>query len=94
MLSKIEVPVLIVQGGRDESASPDAAVEMIQTPQNAGTANIELKLYPELDHGLMAADGQSHAKDVTAEAGAWLQVKLLPPLQPASDTTTAENAEQ
>lgn len=76
VLREIEVPVLVTQGGRDESVSPEAVVEMVKSLQQAGKTNIKLALYPDLNHGLVTPDGQHRAKQVVSEIGEWLQVNL------------------
>ncbi|MFN3882593.1 MAG: alpha/beta hydrolase family protein [Nitrincola lacisaponensis] len=80
VLSQINVPVLVVQGGRDKSVSPKAVTNMISGLQKAGKDNIELLAYPEMDHGLIAQDGQSMMQKVTGDIFLWLKTSLQPEL--------------
>lgn len=78
VLSQIAVPALVVQGGRDESVSPKAVTEMIEGLQKAGKNNIELVVYPEMDHALIAQDGQRMMQKVAGDISSWLKASLRP----------------
>lgn len=78
VLSQINVPALVIQGGRDESVSPDAVTKMIKELQHAGKDNIELLFYPEMDPGLIARDGQRMMQSVAADISSWLKTSLRP----------------
>ena len=76
VLSQIKAPVLIVQGGRDESVSPKAVAVMMEDLRKAGKRNIKLVVYPELDHGFFAPDGQRMTEQVSEDITSWLKISL------------------
>lgn len=76
-LKEIEVPVLVIQADKDESVSPAHTVEMVKKLQGLGHENIELLTYPNLNHGLTAADDKSHVDEVLEDAKNWLN-RVLP----------------
>ncbi|MFT6094609.1 MAG: pimeloyl-ACP methyl ester carboxylesterase [Pseudohongiellaceae bacterium] len=78
VLNQIKVPTLVVQGGRDKSVSPKALIEMIEDLRKEGKSNIELIIYPEMDHGLSARNGRQMAKEVSEDIASWLKTSLLP----------------
>ncbi len=88
VLNKVKIPVLVVQGGRDEFVSPKAVMNMIDSLHASGKANIELSFYPDLDHGLSTPDGRYMAEQVTGDINLWLKAKLQPnhdkSMQPAA----------
>ncbi|HHQ4581721.1 TPA: alpha/beta hydrolase family protein [Aeromonas hydrophila] len=57
-LKNIKSPLLIIQGGRDTSVSPQKTDELIQRLKDLGKSNIEYRRYKELDHGLKDSDGK------------------------------------
>ena len=78
-LQKIHSPLLIVQGGRDTSVSPQKTDEMMQRLKEIGKNTIEYRRYEELDHGLKNSDGKSLRKEVVSDINIWLQSKLGAP---------------
>lgn len=89
VLNEIKAPVLVVQGGRDESVSLEAVAEMVASLQQSGKNNIELEAYANLNHGLSTTDGKYMAKQVFTEINSWLKAKLQTnpnkPIQPTAD---------
>ena len=79
ILKKINSPLLIIQGGRDTSVSPQKTDEMMQRLKDLGKNNIEYRRYEELDHGLKNSDGKSLRKEVVSDMNTWLQSKLGDP---------------
>ncbi|HHQ4654210.1 TPA: alpha/beta hydrolase family protein [Aeromonas hydrophila] len=78
-LKKVNSPLLIIQGGRDTSVSPQKTDELMQHLKELGKSNIEYRRYEELDHGLKNSDGKSQRKEVVSDMNTWLQSKLGDP---------------
>ncbi|HAT2715227.1 alpha/beta hydrolase family protein [Aeromonas hydrophila] len=78
-LQNVKSPLLIIQGGRDTSVSPQKTDELIQRLKDLGKSNIEYRRYKELDHGLKDSDGKSQRKEVVTDMNIWLQSKLGDP---------------
>ncbi|MGU5550729.1 alpha/beta hydrolase family protein [Aeromonas hydrophila] len=76
---KVNSPLLIIQGGRDTSVSPQKTDELMQHLKELGKSNIEYRRYEELDHGLKNSDGKSQRKEVVSDMNTWLQSKLGDP---------------
>jgi dienelactone hydrolase len=76
ILKKVNTPLLIIQGGRDLSVSPQEVDDMVQTLKQSGKANIEYLRYEELDHGLKNIDGESKRKKVVTDINLWLKARL------------------
>ncbi|WDF93962.1 alpha/beta hydrolase family protein [Aeromonas dhakensis] len=75
-LKNIKSPLLIIQGGRDTSVSPQKTDEFMQRLKELGKNNIEYRRYEALDHGLKNSDGKSQRKEVVKDINIWLQSKL------------------
>lgn len=78
-LQNIKSPLLIIQGGRDTSVSPQKTDELMQRLKELGKDNIEYRRYKELDHGFKDSDGTSLRKEVVSDMNLWLQSKLGDP---------------
>lgn len=78
-LKKVMSPLLIIQGGRDTSVSPQKTDEMMQHLNELGKSNIEYLRYEELDHGLKDSNGKSLRKEVVGDINRWLKSKLGDP---------------
>jgi pimeloyl-ACP methyl ester carboxylesterase len=78
VLGEIKVPVLIVQGERDVNVSPEAAIEMVNSLRKSGKTNLELAVYPDLNHALATPDGQYRTQQVLADINVWLKATLTP----------------
>ncbi|WP_447827235.1 alpha/beta hydrolase family protein [Aeromonas hydrophila] len=78
-LKNIKSPLLIIQGGRDTSVSPQKTDELIQRLKDLGKSNIEYRRYKELDHRFKNSDGTSLRKEVIGDMNLWLQSKLGDP---------------
>lgn len=78
-LQNIKSPLLIIQGGRDTSVSPQKTDELMQRLKDLGKSNIEYRRYKKLDHGLKDSDGKSQRKEVIGDMNLWLQSKLGDP---------------
>ncbi|MGO3891539.1 MAG: acyl-CoA thioester hydrolase/BAAT C-terminal domain-containing protein [Paenalcaligenes sp.] len=77
-LMKVRSPVLVMQGGKDESVSPVAVEQMMGEVQAAGRSNVHYKPYPELNHVFEDAEGQSHLDTVIGDMKVWL-LEAAPP---------------
>ena len=78
-LQNVKSPLLIVQGGRDSSVSPQKTDELMLRLKEIGKGNIEYRRYEALDHGLKDSDGKSLRKEVVGDMNIWLQSKLGDP---------------
>lgn len=76
LLEAAKGPVLLVQGGDDQSASPEKAGEMAAELKAKGKTNIDYVLYPGYNHSLNLSLPDSSADLVIADIRAWLQGKL------------------
>jgi len=84
-LKKVKSPLLIIQGGRDTSVSPQKTDELWQRLKDLGKNNIEYRRYEKLDHGLKDSDGKNLRKEVVSDMNMWLKSKLGNPTNnPAS----------
>lgn len=83
-LKKVKSPLLIIQGGRDTSVSPQKTDEMMQRLEELGKSNIEYRRYEALDHGLKDSDGKSQRKEVISDINMWLRSKLSNPANKSS----------
>ncbi|MFM5065887.1 alpha/beta hydrolase family protein [Aeromonas caviae] len=83
-LKKVNSPLLIIQGGRDTSVSPQKTDELMQRLKDLGKNNIEYQRYEELDHGLKNSDGKSLRKEVILDINIWLRSKLGNPANKSS----------
>ena len=75
-LQNIKSPLLIIQGGRDTSVSPQKTDEMMQCLKDLGKNNIEYRRYEELDHGFKDSDGKKLRKEVVSDMNSWLKTKF------------------
>ncbi|WP_323934759.1 alpha/beta hydrolase family protein [Aeromonas hydrophila] len=75
-LKKVKSPLLIIQGGRDTSVSPQKTDEMMQRLKELGKNNIEYRRYEALDHGLKNSDGESLRKEVVSDIYVWLRTYI------------------
>lgn len=73
---KVNSPLLIIQGGRDTSVSPQKTDELMQHLKELGKSNIEYRRYEKLDHGFKDSDGKSLRKEVVGDMNMWLMSKL------------------
>ncbi len=76
---KVNSPLLIIQGGRDTSVSPQKTDKLMQHLKELGKSNIEYRRYKKLDHGFKDSDGKSQRKEVISDMNIWLQSKLGDP---------------
>ncbi|MDX7759986.1 alpha/beta hydrolase family protein [Aeromonas hydrophila] len=83
-LKKVKSPLLIVQGGRDTSVSPQKTDEMMLRLRELGKSNIEYRRYEALDHGLKNSDERSQHKEVISDMNMWLRSKLGNPANKSS----------
>lgn len=83
-LKKVKSPLLIIQGGRDTSVSPQKTDEMMQRLEELGKSNIEYRRYEALEHGLKDSDGKSKRKEVISDINMWLRSKLSNPTNKSS----------
>lgn len=75
-LKKVNSPLLIIQGGRDTSVSPQKTDEMMQRLKELGKNNIEYRRYEALDHGLKNSDEESLRKEVVSDIYVWLRTYI------------------
>jgi pimeloyl-ACP methyl ester carboxylesterase len=73
ILSRVNVPVLVIQGGRDTSVSVDAVGTLIEDLHNLDKGNIELITIPEMDHGLSDPAGLKMVEDIAKYISEWLK---------------------
>jgi dienelactone hydrolase len=78
-LKDVKSPLLIIQGGRDTSVSPQKTDELMQRLKELGKNNIEYRRYEALDHGLKNSDGKSLRKEVVGDMNMWLKSKIGDP---------------
>ncbi|WP_444938888.1 alpha/beta hydrolase family protein [Microbulbifer sp. JMSA002] len=76
VLMSVDIPLLIIQGGRDLSVSPQMVDKMMLTLEDLGKDNIEYRKYKELDHGLKDINGRNMRKEVVKDINLWLKSKL------------------
>jgi dienelactone hydrolase len=80
-LQNVKSPLLIIQGGRDISVSPQKTDELMQHLKELGKSNIKYRRYAELDHGLKNSAGKNLRKEVVSDMNMWLRSKLSNPNQ-------------
>ena len=73
IINNVSVPLLILQGGKDDSASPEKATNMIQTLKQSGKDNIEYLFYPEHDHTLNFSSNDESTEIVLQDIHKWIQ---------------------
>lgn len=69
----LTVPILVVQGDRDESVPPASADAL------GGRPNVTVRHHASLNHAWRDRLGVSHARDVVADVTAWLAMTLKAP---------------
>jgi pimeloyl-ACP methyl ester carboxylesterase len=74
LLAKITTPVLIVQGGEDDSASPAKATEMVRALQASGKTNIDYYFYPGYNHSLNLSSDDNSSEKVIEDIKNWLSL--------------------
>lgn len=74
-LLAVNVPILLIQGGRDSSVPVASGRNVRDAFEQAGRNNLTYQEYPRLDHGMTNADGDSRLAEVIADAGEWLTGK-------------------
>lgn len=80
ILKKVKSPLLIIQGGRDTSVSPQKTDELVQRLKELEKNNVEYRRYEALDHGFKDSDGQSQRKEVIGDINMLLRSKLGNPV--------------
>jgi pimeloyl-ACP methyl ester carboxylesterase len=75
-LLALDIPILLIQGGRDDSVPVASGRKVSQAFDQAGRTNLTYREYPALDHGMVDGDGHSQLEMVISDAGAWLAVSL------------------
>ncbi len=75
-LLALEIPVMLIQGGRDRSVPVQSGRSVQQAFEEAGQSNLSYREYPEFDHGMVDADGNTQLDRVIAEAADWLEQVL------------------
>ena len=73
VISNISTPLLILQGGKDESVSPQKATEMVEALRQSGKNNIDYLFYPEYDHSLNLAFDDKATEIVLRDMQKWIQ---------------------
>ena len=76
LLASVTTPVLIVQGGADQSASPEKATEMVASLVSQGKRNIAYRLYPGYNHSLNLSLGDGSSDKVIEDIRKWLRDNL------------------
>ncbi len=100
ILQKVNSPLLILQGSRDLSVSPDKVDEMLLALSKSGKDNIKYRLYDGLDHAWKNSSGQSKKKKIVADIHIWLKSVLShsnnhikPSLKSTAETPESHNNE-
>ncbi len=75
-LQKVEVPLLLVQGGRDSVVSVAKVDEMVSALLKQGKDNIDYRVYAGLDHRFNGEDGESQRSHVVLDMQEWLKGKM------------------
>jgi len=73
IINNISTPLLILQGGKDNSASPEKATEMVQALKQLGKNNIDYLFYPEYDHSLNLSFDDKATEIVFSDIQKWIQ---------------------
>ncbi|WP_368177995.1 alpha/beta hydrolase family protein [Aeromonas sp. R7-1] len=76
ILKKVKSPLLIIQGGRDKSVSPQKTDELMQHLNELGKSNIEYRRYETLDHGFKNSNGENLRNEVVSDMNSWLKTNL------------------
>lgn len=71
-LLKLDIPILLGIGERDESVPVESARFLAAQFEDAGKRNLTLRVYPGADHRL-SANGVSHRREFFAELSRVLQ---------------------
>lgn len=69
---RVKVPIYVAHGHRDTSVPVASATEIQTEFRRVGKGNLDLRLYPSLDHNWRDQLGRSHAREVVADMTAWL----------------------
>lgn len=77
ILKEVNTPLLLIQGGRDSSVSPDKVSEMIESLRKAQKNNIDFLPYENLDHTFYDEQEVSHQSEVVEDIRHWLKSKLI-----------------
>ena len=77
ILKEVNTPLLLIQGGRDSSVSPDKVSEMIESLRKAQKNNIDFLPYENLDHTFYDEQEVSHQSEVVEDIRQWLKSKLI-----------------
>lgn len=72
IISHIDTPMLILQGGKDQSASPEKTTEMVEELKRAGKTNIDYYIYPEYDHSLSFGTDEHARERVIDDIRKWI----------------------
>ena len=72
VISNISTPLLILQGGKDDSASPEKATEMINALRQSGKNNIDYLFYQEYDHSLNLSSDYKSVEAVLLDIQRWM----------------------
>ncbi|MGB5212392.1 MAG: prolyl oligopeptidase family serine peptidase [Anderseniella sp.] len=75
-LQDVQVPVLAIQGARDQNVSPDGARMLIRELQARGRTNVSYREYEDLDHGFVDSEGRSQKRRVISDIRQWLERNL------------------
>jgi pimeloyl-ACP methyl ester carboxylesterase len=78
MLRAVSVPVLALEGGADHNASTEGARDLIGQLRVLGSANIDYREYPGLDHAFTDDAGTSHWGSVIHDMKIWLGEPVHP----------------
>lgn len=72
VLYQLNIPALIVQGGRDLSVSPNAVKAMHSELVALNKNNIELLLVDDMDHSFFDSGGDRMTDDIAKQIRSWL----------------------
>ena len=73
IISRVSTPILILQGGKDISVSPEKTTEMVGKLREIGKSNIDYYFYPEYDHSLNVSEDETAREKVISDIRNWIQ---------------------
>ena len=74
-INNISTPLLMLQGGQDESVSPKGATAMVETLKQSGKDNIDYLFYPEYNHNLNFSIDDKAVGIVLHDIQKWIRKK-------------------
>lgn len=79
-LERVTLPLLVVQGGKDNNVDPDGPRRMIEQLGERERGQVEFSFYPQLDHGFREPGGGDKTEEVLADVRRWVLALPAPRL--------------